>query len=300
MEQQTQQTQHVMTQERPRYIDAQGRIINWTEFFKEERDIYVRNLTETNISLMFGSGPNIFYVTVPMSPDPMNLTSEVSFADIKSSQDFRKIANARQAKTGRPYVQIMTEAEFRQYYDDRARAMRVTAEEAIARAERARSEWRDQQRANAETGVVSNPEPIHRVVEQGSGPGGATHMGEKQRVAPTTGFINEDELIRDRLRALMFDVRHSVLEEQKHAQGQGRPFDASKVPTAESLLKVLVTMQDLTEDELEHIRSKGYWPSIKRWAGIQLDRVREVPSAAEAPVSLDDGDAFLQRQGMVE
>jgi len=258
------------------FLDSQGKIVNWAKFWSEERDIYIRNLTESNISLMIGIGKDAYYVSIPVSPDPLNLSSEVSFEDLKKSQDFKKIANARDKK-GRPLIQVMDEHEYREYYQSRAEALKVTTDEAIRRAEQARSLYK--QRVKEETPA----EPVHRVVEE----------TPKQ-------FVTEDETIRDRLRVLMHQIHQDVLDEQSNSKLEGRAFDPSKIKfTASKVLTELTSMKDFTPDELEHVISRGYWPSVKRWATTEIQKLREIPDMVEAPIESDDGDAFIQRQGMV-
>lgn len=255
-----------------RYTDSQGRVVNWTAFFKEERDIYVRNLTDCNISLTIGSGEDATFVQVPRSPDPINLTAEVAFEDLKKSQDFRKMVNARD-KRGQPILQVMDESDFRAYYETKAASMaaangrQVSVEDAISQAEQERRSYYDRNRPVD----AKAPEPLHRVVESGSGPQGATHLGEKQRVASTEAPVTEDELIRDKLRILLFQLHQDVLEEQKKSQADGRAFDNSKVTPASTILLEVQGMRALNQDELEHIRSRGYWKAVKAWAERQLE-----------------------------
>lgn len=291
----TAQRRPTMDNEIPKYLDAQGRIVNWGMFFKEERDIYVRNLTENNISFDFKTAagdpvPFMLYVT----PDPVNLSAEVDFATLKASQSFRRIANAVTAK-GRPHVQILSEAEYRRYFELKAESLRTTADEAQRRSDQARHLWREDQRKQM---GQNEPKPIHQVVETGTGPAGATHIGERNRVASTGPIMTEDDVIRDRLRVLLHNITQDVLEEQGRSQADGRPFDSNKIKPASAILTEVQTMQDLTEDELAFIQAKCYWPSIKRWCAVRLAEVRQMPAASEVPTEMDDGDAFIQRQGM--
>lgn len=275
-----------------RYLDKNGDILNWTEFWREERDIYVQNLQPSNFVIEFRL-PNGNYtsISIPASPDPVNLTSMVSFQDLKQSVDVRKAFNARNRETGQRYLRIMEEEEYRAFFEQRARAMNITAEEAERRAEAARNAYYQQ----VEPGPA--PKPIHRVVEQGSGPAGATHFGEAQRVA-SNEFVTEEEAIRDRVRILMYNVQQDVQDEQKRAAGDGTAINTANIRPASKILAELQTLGRLNEDELEHVRAKGYWPSVKRWATVELQRLHEIPSPAEAPIEADDGDEFIQRRGM--
>src|SRR5579863_975338 len=69
-------------------------IVNWTDFFKEEKDIYVQNVANAQISLQFEVAPGHTQgFLVPHTRDPFNLTQHVPFAAVKSSADFRKMLN---------------------------------------------------------------------------------------------------------------------------------------------------------------------------------------------------------------
>jgi len=290
-------TGRVQVERRPpmsskQYLDKNGDILNWTEFWREERDIYVQNLHASNFVIEFRL-PNGNYtsISIPASPDPVNLTSMVSFQDLKQSVDVRKAFNARNRETNQRYLRIMEEDEYRAYYEQRAAALRISTEEAMRRSEQARLAYRE----TVEDGPA--PKPIHRVVEAGSGPAGATHFGEHQRVA-SNEFVTEEEAIRDRIRILMYNVQQDVVDEQKRAAGDGTAINPGNIRPASKILQELQTLGRLTEDELEHVRSKGYWPSVKRWATVELQHLHEIPSPEEAPVESDDGDEFIHRQGM--
>lgn len=255
------------------YLDSTGKIVNWHKFFSQPRDIYIRNLSESNISITIGQGENAYYVSLPMSPDPMNLTAEAAYEDLVRSQDFRKIANARDGR-GRPLIQIMDEEEYRKYYDDRAASMQTSSDEIIRRAEQARSLYKGRVKE-------APPEPSQRVVE--------AHTNNQ--------IVSEQDVIRDRLKVLMHQVHLDVMDEQSSCKIEGRAFDSGKVKTtASKILTDITSMRDLTSDELEHIISKGYWPSVKRWATMEMQKLRDVP--ADLPMEADDGDAFIQRHGM--
>lgn len=255
--------------------DSEGNIVNWSRFWAQERDIYIRNLTETNISLTIGTGREAYYVSIPVSADPMNLTAEASFEDLKKSQDFRKICAARD-KRNRPLIQVMEEDEYRRHFEDRAHAMKVTADEAMRRAEQARALFRQR--------VKEVPEPVQQVIEP---------------EAAFNQLTTESDLVRDRIRVLMHQVHQDTLDEQSSSQLEGRAFNPTNVKTtASKILETLTGMRDLTADELEHVLARGYWPSVKRWATMGIQKLREIPTAEEIPIVADDGDAFIQRQGM--
>lgn len=281
--------------EKHRYLDSKGDIVNWTEFWREERDIYIQNLSDTQISVQIRLRNGDYeHMLVPRSPDPMNLTSLASFEDLKSSQDIRKSLNMRDRKSGQRLVRVMEEEDYRAYFDLKAKAMQITSDEAINRAERARQMYRE---AVPDARV---PEPIHRVVEEGSGVMGATHLGERTRVESTGGIVNEEDVIRDPVRILMYNLQLDINAETAQVQSAGGQFNSDKVMSASKVLGAVQNMRNLNADELEHIRAKGFWPSVKRWASMEIQKIHEVPSMGEIPVAGDDGDAFIRRQAMTE
>ena len=272
---------NLIKSDKSRYLDGQGRIVNWTEFFREERDIYVRNMTSTNISITFGRGPETRYVSLPMSPDPINLTAEVSFEELKYAEDFRKICNAKDKK-GRPYLDVMTEEEYRQYFDEKAKRTKTSYEEAVLRAEQARANYK--QRVQEEINSVTAP----------AGPNASQTV-----VGGPSMPVQTDDAIRDRVRVIMHQLEQDITEEKNRAAGSGTPFDASKIRQAAEILQELATMRDWSREELEFIRDKCYWPSIKRWVSVELQKINSAPSEGEVPVESDNGDEFLQRHGMI-
>lgn len=73
-------------------------ITNFTEYFREERDVYVQNKSNTQVSLQFETSPGrIESVLIPRDKKPLNLTQIVPFTAIKASVDLRK-------KIGRAHV----------------------------------------------------------------------------------------------------------------------------------------------------------------------------------------------------
>lgn len=276
------------------YLDKNGDILNWTEFFREERDIYVQNLHPSNFSLLIISPSGVqTSISIPVGPDPLNLTSMVSFQDLKQSIDIRKALNARNKETGQRHLRIMEEDEYRAYFEQRARALRTTVDDAMRRSEEARRAYRE----TVPEGPA--PQPIHRVVETGSGPAGATRFGERQRVE-SSALVNEADVIRDRVSILMYNIQQDIADEQRRAETNGVAFDSGNIRPASGVLQELQQLGRLNEDELEHVRAKGYWPSVKRWATTEIQKIQEVPGPEEAPIAQDDGDDYIKRQAMVE
>lgn len=105
-------------------------VTNFTEYFKEERDVYVQNLTDKQISLEFdiGNGRKES-CPIPRTRKPFNLTQMIPFSAIKASTDLRKLVNRTP-----PALKLLTEGEFQAYYESTARDNGTTVDEELYRA----------------------------------------------------------------------------------------------------------------------------------------------------------------------
>lgn len=102
---------------------------SFTDYFREERDVYVQNLSNTQVSLQFGEMPNISSVLIPETRKPYNLSQHVPFRDLKNSVDLRKMINRRP-----PTLVLMDEQEFEKFYKDLAVRNGTTMDEEISTA----------------------------------------------------------------------------------------------------------------------------------------------------------------------
>jgi len=241
---------------------------NFTEFFKEERDIYVQNLANAQVSCEFPIAPNrnegFLFAN---NRDPVNLTQFIPFDAIKASMDFRKMLSRRP-----PALQLLTEEEYKAYFAGKAKRSNMLnndgepdVDAAIDASEEKRRRTSD--RNYREPVAASSPEPIHEVVEKGTGPGGAARFGERNRVAHND-VVGEDEVINPRVLHFCNQVKAEIEESER-------------MPAAE-LLESLQDIPNLTLDDYEHIRAHSYYKSVKKWAQKQ--------AADLASHELDDED----------
>lgn len=105
-------------------------IKNFREFFKEEKDIYIQNISNGQISLQFGKGDDTIPFKLIRKRDPIVLTNHVPFRMISESTDFRKILNRQPA-----VVKLLTEEEYNNHYKVKAKTDKISVDEAIATAE---------------------------------------------------------------------------------------------------------------------------------------------------------------------
>jgi hypothetical protein len=104
--------------------------LNFTQMFKEEKDIYIQNLANGQVSLQFGRGDEAISFLLTRKRDPIVLTNHVPFKTVAASTDFRKILNRHPA-----VVKLLTEEEYKDYYKVKAKTSKTTIDQAIAQAE---------------------------------------------------------------------------------------------------------------------------------------------------------------------
>lgn len=94
-------------------------VMNWLKFFQDEKDIWVQNISATQLSMQFDVAPGqTAGVLIPIGSDPVCLTQEVPFESIKKSMDFRRFLNKVPS-----VMRLLTEEQVQQYYAERARQM---------------------------------------------------------------------------------------------------------------------------------------------------------------------------------
>jgi hypothetical protein len=231
-------TRSVTTSERRSNMSVKT-IVNWTEFFREEKDIFVQNVANAQISLSFETSPGHTQgFLVPHTRDPFNLTQHIPFDAIKKSADFRRMLNRRP-----PALLILEENEYREYYTRKA-GPGSSPEQAMDAAEMRR------QAIQNKTAIrdVPKPEPIHTVTQDGK------RLGEHKVVTSNTQG-SEDEVIHPKVLHLCHQVNNNAI-----------PDDNQKMK-AMDLLENLQTLEaELKLDDFEYIRAHGYWKTVKNWA----------------------------------
>lgn len=213
-------------------------ITNWTEYFREERDIYVQNVANAQVSLEFEIAPGIIQSHLfTHTRNPVNLTQHIPFHSIRNSVNFRKMLNRRP-----PVLQLLTEEEFTAYYNRKANEWKVSPEEAIDRAE----EQRQGVAQHRKMETNETPTPIHEVVEDGK------RIGEK-KIVRSAEIISSDEIINPRVLHLCNQVSSLIAEKDK-------------MRAADMLEELERVEEQLKLDDYEYLRAHGYWKTIKAWA----------------------------------
>ena len=242
-----------------------AKITNFTEFFRDEKDVYVQNIANAQVSVGFQISPNHTEgFLFSNSRDPVNLTQHIPFSAIKNSMDFRKMLSRRP-----PVLQILSMDEYDAYFKKRASSLGLMNSEGAPDTEAAMDLAEERRRRTTDKNYKTSdttPTPLHRVAEKGSGPGGATMFGERERVEHDDA-VAEDEIINPRVLHLCNQVKAEVPEEER-------------MPARE-LLESLSDIPTLSLDDIEHIRAHGYYKSVKKWAKQKASELIESEEEAD-------------------
>lgn len=241
---------------------------NFTEYFKDERDIYVQNLANAQVSCEFNLGPGRTEgFLFPNSRDPVNLTQHIPFEAIKQSMDFRKMLNRRP-----PALQLLDQKQYDSYFANKAKSMGLISSKGEPDIDAAIDATEERRRRTADRNLRERitdvePEPIHEVVEKGSGPGGAAFFGERQRISHND-TIGEDEIINPRILHLCNQVKSEIPAEER-------------MPASE-FLDAIQDIPSLTLDDYEYIRAHGYYKTVKKWAKLESSKLAVEKEEEEA------------------
>jgi hypothetical protein len=234
-----------------------GQVKNFTDFFKDERDIYIQNISGCQVSLQFEVGGRTESFLVPNSKDPVNLTQFIPFASVKASIDLRRMLNRQP-----PALQLLNDEEYRMYFERQAQQQGLQdADEAMARAERRRVEIQNH------VPLANAPDPIklHDIVEDGK------HLGER-KVVSSVEFVSTEDAINPKVLNLCLQVSPQVPDQQKM--------------TAVQLLTEIDNVGSLTLSDWEYIQSHGYYKSVKNHARKMVASLASNEEADdEAPVA---------------
>lgn len=206
-------------------------VTNFTKYFSgEERDVYVMNVSNTQVSMQFETSPNHFdFVLIPRTRRPFNLTQHIPFGAIKQSTDLRRLVNRRP-----PALQLLTAEEFEAYYDKLAVANGTSRDEEINIALELQANLMDK-RAVAKEEV--KPKTIDEL--------------KNERAEDPSSAAEEQPL--PRVIGLCAQVGPHLEKEEKLSAGE--------------MMSELEAIEDeLRPTDYEYIASNGFHPSIKKWA----------------------------------
>lgn len=213
--------------------DSKIMITNFTEYFKAEKDVYVQNVSNCQVSVSFEVGPGhseSFLFT--NSKDPVNLTRFIPFHAIKGSMDLRKMLNRVP-----PALKLMENTDFEGYYKKQATTAGTSLEQAIDKAEA--------RRASAQNHTPLPEAEASPVVESNA--------------AKESPVVSEQDEINARVLHLCLQVHPSVPDQSKMS--------------AQTLLAELDGLESLTMLDWEYVQSHGFYKSVKNQAKKKISEL---------------------------
>jgi len=235
------------------------KVPSFTEFFREEKDIYIQNVSGGIVSMIFGSGDDQEYFSLKMSRDPIVLTNNIAFAKVKQSSDFRKMIMANP-----PRILLLSQEEFEAYYKEKQKHSGKSSEELKREAEI--EEQRYMLRQDREQAAA--PAPIHKVVKDGK------RFGEKKEVVANE-IVDEGEVINPRILGICQKVSKQIPQNE---------WPDASVLLAD--LKLVAETQSLQIEDFDYIRANVGYKAVRKWATEQQKKLVEVSEAAEAGESV--------------
>jgi hypothetical protein len=286
--------------------DTRGNgVMNWLRYFQDERDIWVQNVSNTQLSLQFEVAQGqIQGVLIPMGGDPICLTQEVPYDAIKKSMDFRRFLNRQPT-----IMKAMDDDEVQSYYKKKAEDMKAFVQDkdgklipnvqaALAAADADRKSARSVAPGEVSTytdqsGQVAFTPPRSAQELMGLQ---TPHMGVSAAAAQAAGlqqvpqgFVNGPAV---GATGGNFGISAAMLEQPVMADQIINPRIlhlcqqvSSSIPTnmrmpADQFFRELKPLEaSLSVDDLQYVQSHGLYPTVKKWAGAILDQ--RAPSTEE-------------------
>ncbi len=207
--------------------DSANMITNFTEYFKVEKDVYVQNVSNCQVSVTFEVGPgHSESYLFTNSKDPVNLTRTIPYSAIKSSMDLRKMLNRVP-----PALKLLNDDDFQAYYKKQAVSGGLASvDEAMEKAEARRTS-------------AQNHTPLSDAIAE-------EKAKEEDKKAPV--ILSEQEEINARVLHLCLQVHPSVPDQSKMS--------------AQQLLSELDGLGSLALTDWEYIQSHGFYKSVKNQA----------------------------------
>lgn len=210
-------------------------VISFTEYFKEPRDVYVQNLSNTNVQFQCYIANNVAKnIILQKNKRPINLTQIVSFGMLKDSLDFRELLNRDPQ-----ILRLMDEGEYREFYERLAKRNKSNLDAEISKTNKI-------QRNIMEKKVDAEDTP--KTIDQ-------TRLEDEYE--PTL-----ESIIHPRTAALCAQVSTDVPKDQR-------------LNASDMMDELEGIEDELKPEDLEYIMSHGTYKSIKNWASKRLSEVSE-------------------------
>lgn len=293
-----------------------GYIANWLQFFSVERDIWIQNLTATQLSMSFeiAQGVQEGFLVLP-GLNPVCITQSIPFEAIKRSSEFRRFANAQPS-----VMRVMTQEQALEYYEQQARMSgafvpdengqlvpNVTAALQSAEEERKLMQARPATGHEANTtvdaqGQVSFSAPKTALELMGMS---QPHMGIAQQAAMAAGLLPNqaaDALTNPAAQLGFSNIGAGALRTNPAAgaqspdPGMGQPsispaimqlcHEASlpgndKLPADEFIRRAKILIPTASDEEVMHMRATVRYPTVQKWLGhVQEQRLEAAETNA--------------------
>jgi hypothetical protein len=228
--------------------------MNFTEYFKEEKDVWVQNVSRCQVSVMFDLAPgrSESYLFVP-NTDPVNLSQSFPFQAIKASMDLRRMLIRVPAA-----LRLMTDADAKGYYERQAKDSGLKdADTAMMQAEERRAAVHSRQP------LPNAPDPIklHEVVSDGQ------HLGEKKIVRSNLDPVTAEDEINPRVLNLCLQVHPQVPDQEKMS--------------AQTMIAEIEGIPDLKLVDWEYFLAHGFYKSVRNMAKQRIAKMIEAEAEEE-------------------
>jgi hypothetical protein len=221
--------------------------VDFLNYFKEEKPVFVQNLSNCQVSVTFdlGSG-RVESVLFPNVKDPIDLTQQIPFQAIKNSIDFRKMLNRKPLT-----LRLLTDEEYQAHYNRLAKNHGISFDQALEKA--------DDRRRSIQTHQKLKDAPTKHLKVSDKHDDGE---GED-------GIETEQDVINPKVLHLCLQVHPSVPDQQKLS--------------AQTMLGELDVLGDLTPADWMYVQTNGYYKSVKNLAKKQLAHLVEETEVVEKP-----------------
>ena len=256
-----------------RLYSQRGGVSNWLQHFETEKEIWVQNCSDMQISLDIEIAPGQSEgKLLPPAPDPICLTEKFTFKQLKESAKFKQMLSRR--KEGRPILIIVTEAQVEKYYDAKARGMGAFLPDgstdigaALEKAQQTQRELTTMPTSDNEgpNAPFTPPKSAMELMAMETNRRGLVNEGGRLvSVRKQAGEVGADD---DGLY-----VEEVVKPRVLHLCNQASPHgNAGQQLTEDQLWAAIEPMQlGLKMEDLQHLESHGTYRRIKTWARQQI------------------------------
>lgn len=215
-------------------------MISFTDFFKDEKDIYIQNLSNTQVQFQCEiAAGRVKNVIIPRTRKPYNLTQRVSFNAIRESVDFRSLFDRNP-----PVIRIISEEDYMNYYKDLASRNNTSIDAEIAEAN------------NLQLGImdrkINEDAPVPKTID------------DTRSLSETDdGTLPIESQVHPRIASLCAQVSPDVDDDLK-----------MKANDFKDELEIIE--DELKSTDFEYLLSHGYYKSIRNWASKKFNEMTAI------------------------